>query len=62
MMLRFDLNPWSEPTHILLTASARFAQRTGVYALARVGLALFVAMTVMPGIMCSHTAIARNLA
>ena len=61
-MLRFDLNPWSEPTHISLTASARFAQRTGVYVLARVAVTLFVAMTIMPGIMCSHTAIARDLA
>ena len=62
MMLRFDSNPWSEPTHTLLTASARFAQRAGVYAFARVVLTLFVAMTGMTGIMLAHTAIARDFA
>ena len=32
MTLRFDLNPPCEPAHILLTALARVARWTGVYA------------------------------
>ena len=38
--LRFDLNPPCEPAHISLTALARVAPWTGVYALVLVALAL----------------------
>ena len=58
MMLRFDSNPWSEPKKVLLTASARFAQRTGVFALVLVALPLAEALTILTGMLTAM----RNLA
>jgi len=43
----FDSNPWSERAHTLLTASARFAQCTGVFALNLFALVLVAHITVV---------------
>ena len=48
--LRFDLNAPCESANISLTAFARFAQRTGVFALVLVALVLsgsFISMAIM---------------
>ena len=57
--LRFDSHEPRQLTHILLTALARVAQWTGIYALVLVALALIGFSSILPG---SRTAMAISRA
>ena len=55
--LRFDLNAPCESAHISLTLSARFTQRTGVFVVVLVALALAGSLGIVPASIITRSAI-----